>query len=45
MVAAIVDGASIKKYLDGVSLPFDPPMLLPARPPPQAEFDYYHEGT
>ncbi|MBN2531151.1 MAG: hypothetical protein JXR76_32500 [Deltaproteobacteria bacterium] len=41
LVAAITDGASIKKYLDGVGLPSEPPIPVPARPPPQEEFDYF----
>ncbi|MBN2528985.1 MAG: hypothetical protein JXR76_21530 [Deltaproteobacteria bacterium] len=41
LVAAITDGASIKKYLDGVGLPSEPPIPMPARPPPQEEFDYF----
>jgi hypothetical protein len=41
MVAAITDGISIKKCLDGVGLPSEPPVPMPARPPPQEEFDYY----
>ncbi|MBN2527265.1 MAG: transposase [Deltaproteobacteria bacterium] len=45
MVAAITDGISIKKYLDEVGLPSEPPVPEPARPPPQEEFDYYFEGA
>ena len=45
MVAAITDGASIKKYLDGVGLSSEPPVPIPARPPPQEEFDYCFEGA
>jgi hypothetical protein len=45
MVAAITDSISIKKYLDGVGLPSEPPVPVPARPPPQEEFDYYFEGA
>jgi hypothetical protein len=45
VVAAITDGVSIKKYLDGVGLPFEPLVPMPARPPPQEEFDYYFDGA
>ena len=49
IVAAITDGASIKKYLDGVGLPSVIPEIKPARPPPQLDFDYgdrdYDEGA
>ncbi|MBN2526141.1 MAG: hypothetical protein JXR76_07095 [Deltaproteobacteria bacterium] len=45
MVAAITDGASIKKYLDGVGLPSEPQVPMPARRPPQKEFDHYFEGA
>ncbi|MBN2718792.1 MAG: hypothetical protein JXX14_23300 [Deltaproteobacteria bacterium] len=38
MVEAITDGASIRKYLDGVGLPFEPPVPVPARPPTQEVF-------
>ena len=40
IVAAITDQASIKKYLDGVGLSSEPPVLKPARPPPQLDFEY-----
>ena len=40
IVAAITEPASVRRYLAGVGLPADPLALAPARPPPQAEFDY-----
>ena len=40
IIAAINDSTSIKKYLDGVGLPSEPPDIKPARPPPQMELDY-----
>jgi hypothetical protein len=36
-----VIGTSIKKYFDGVGLPSEPPVPMPARPPPREEFDFY----
>jgi hypothetical protein len=45
IVAAITDGASIKKYLDGVGLPSVIPEIKPARPPPQTEFDYEYDDV
>lgn len=44
IVAALTNPSSIKKYLDGVGLPSKIPILKPARPPPQAEFEYF-EGA
>ncbi len=43
IVAAIEDSASIKRYLDGTNEDSTPPVLKPARPPPQSEFDYEYE--
>jgi hypothetical protein len=45
MVAAITDEASIKKYLDGVGLPSELQVPMPARLLPQEEFDFYFEGA
>ncbi|MBN2715518.1 MAG: hypothetical protein JXX14_06660 [Deltaproteobacteria bacterium] len=45
MVAAITDGISIKKYLNGVGLPSEPSVPVPARPLPQEEYDYYLKGA
>jgi hypothetical protein len=45
VVAAITDAPSIKKYLDGVGENSDPPILKPARPPPQTEFDYLAKAS
>lgn len=41
MVAALTDPTSIKAYLNGVGLPSEIPQIKPARPPPQAEFEYF----
>ncbi len=35
MIAALTDPDSIRAYLTGVGLPADPPVVSPARPPPQ----------
>jgi hypothetical protein len=49
VVAAITDADSIKRYLDGVGLSSELPVLNPARPPSQIEFEYedldYDEGA
>ena len=39
IVAAVTDGRSIGRYLEGVGLPSRAPPIAPARPPPQQEFD------
>ena len=43
IVSAITDQASIKKYLDGVGLPYEIPEIKPARPPPQLDLEYEAE--
>ena len=43
IVAAVTDPISIKTYLDGVGIPSDPPILKPARPPPQADLDWDYD--
>ena len=40
LIAALTDPASIRRYLDGVGLPIEPPPLMPPRPPPQQEWDF-----
>jgi len=40
IVAAVTDPASIKRYLDGVGISSEIPEIIPARPPPQIEFEY-----
>ena len=35
IVAALTDPDSIRRYLNGVGLPAEPPYIAPARPPPQ----------
>jgi len=39
MIAALTDPDSIRTYLTGVGLPADPPVISPARPPPQQELE------
>jgi hypothetical protein len=38
-VAALTDRESVRRYLEGVGLSADIPVLAPARAPPQLEFD------
>ena len=41
IVAAATGPASIKRYLDSVGLPSEPPPeIKPARPPPQLDLEY-----
>jgi hypothetical protein len=40
IIAFITDPASVHRYLEGEGLPTAAPPIAPARPPPQAEFDY-----
>ncbi len=40
MIAALTDPNSIRTYLTGVGLPADPPVVSPARPPPQQELEF-----
>ena len=40
MIAALTDPDSIRTYLTGVGLPADPPLVSPARPPPQQELEF-----
>ena len=37
LIAALTDPDSIRTYLTGVGRPADPPVISPARPPPQQE--------
>ena len=39
-IAAVTDPDSIRTYLTGVGLPADPPVMAPARPPPQPELEF-----
>ncbi len=39
LIAALTDPDSIRTYLTGVGLPADPPVVAPARPPPQRQLD------
>ena len=40
-VAGLTDAHSIRDYLTGVGLPADPPVIVPARPPPQQEMEFF----
>jgi hypothetical protein len=40
IVAAVTDPASVRRYLKGVGLPADPPLIAPARASPQLDFDW-----
>jgi hypothetical protein len=40
LIAALTDEMSIRHYLTGVGLPALPPPIAPARPPPQAAFEF-----
>jgi len=40
LLAAIFDPDSIARILTGLALPTEPPTIEPARPPPQAAFDW-----
>jgi hypothetical protein len=37
IIATLTEAASIRRYLEGVGLPPDPPTIAPPRPPPQRE--------
>ena len=39
VVAAILEKAAIEKILNHLGLPTEPPVIRPARPPPQTSFD------
>ena len=40
IVAAVTDPASVRRYLKGVGLPADPPLIAPARASPQIALDW-----
>ena len=40
IIAALTDPGSIRRCLQGMGLPARAPPIVPARPEPQAEFDY-----
>ncbi len=40
LLAAIFDPDSIARILTSLALPTEPPAIAPARPPPQAAFDW-----
>ena len=40
IVAALSEPASIRRYLQGMDLPAQPPPIAPPRPPPQAELEF-----
>ena len=39
-IATLTDPDSIRTYLTGVGLPAEPPVIAPARPPPQPELEF-----
>ena len=40
IIATLTEAASIRRYLEGVGLPAEPPLIAPARPPPQQSLDF-----
>ena len=40
LIAALTNTDAIRTYLTGVGLPADPPVIAPARPPPQPELEF-----
>lgn len=44
VVAAILERKAIEKILNHLGLPVDPPVIHPARPPPQQTFDDFHHS-
>ncbi len=40
IIATLTEAASIRRYLEGVGLPAEPPLIAPARPPPQHSLDF-----
>jgi len=40
-VAVLTEQHSIRDYLTGVGLPAEPPVIAPARPPPQQEMEFF----
>ena len=40
IIATLTETASIRRYLEGVGLPAEPPLIAPARPPPQQSLDF-----
>ena len=40
IIATLTEAASIRRYIEGVGLPADPPLIAPARPPPQQSLDF-----
>ena len=44
VLAAILERAAIEKILNHLALPVEPPIIKPARPPPQGEFDVFDQG-
>ena len=39
IIAALTEPASIRRYLEGMDLPAQPPAIAAARPPPQPELE------
>jgi hypothetical protein len=40
IVAAVTDPASVRRYLEGVGLPSEPPLIATARASPQIDLDF-----
>ena len=40
LIAALTDPVSVRRYLQGVGLPTEPPPLIPPRAPPQQAWDF-----
>ena len=40
IVTAVTDPASVRRYLEGVGLPSEPPLIAPARASPQIDLDF-----
>ena len=42
VIAALTEPATIRRYLQGVGLPAQPPPIAPPRAPPQTELEFSH---
>ena len=40
IIATLTEAAAIRRYLEGVGLPAEPPLIAPARPRPQQSLDF-----
>ena len=39
IIATLTEAASIRRYLEGVGLPAEPPLIASGRPPPHQSLD------